>query len=221
MLFQLVVMAVLGALVLVAPAFAQEVAAPIADPGVDSLMALLTGLLGSGAAGPWGLAAIVAVSLLRAGAATLSKHITDEQLGRTAPYVNWLGGNTKHAANAGKPRKGKRKTGRGKRTGAAATSLVFGVLVLGLGCTSTGDPARDQIRRELLVFACKSQCPIAYTVAIDACDGDVDGQTTEPAEPSVLYRVCVQEAGLVRFGCPLLCDQIPLPTAPPEDATAD
>ncbi len=45
------------------------------------------------------IALVVVVSMLRAGAATLSKHVPDEKLGRFAKGVNVIGGNGKHAAN--------------------------------------------------------------------------------------------------------------------------
>lgn len=84
-----------------------------------------------------------------------------------------------------------------------------------VACASTGDLARDAARRNLLVLACKSQCPIAHTLALDACDGSVDGRVTPPDEPSTLYAVCVSEAELLRVGCPVACDQIPLPILEP------
>jgi hypothetical protein len=77
---------------LTVPAFAQEAAA------TDPLTALL-GLIPGGAAGTWGVVALALFAAVRAVAATLSKHITDERLGELAPVVNWLGGNTKKAAN--------------------------------------------------------------------------------------------------------------------------
>ena len=50
--------------------------------------------------GPTGsVIALVVVSMLRAGAATVSKHVPDEKLGRMAGAVNAVGGNGKHAAN--------------------------------------------------------------------------------------------------------------------------
>jgi len=72
------------------PAFAQE---------VDPLAALL-GLIPGGAAGTWGVIVLALIAAVRAVAATLSKHISDERLGTFAGVVNWLGGNTKQAANA-------------------------------------------------------------------------------------------------------------------------
>ena len=68
--------------------------------GADPIVGLLIGLLGAGFFAKWGTVTVAGVALLRAGASTLSKHVTDEQLGGAAPAVNWLAGNTKHAANA-------------------------------------------------------------------------------------------------------------------------
>lgn len=202
--FRFVIVAVLGVLALIAPAFAQEAAVAV-EPAVDPIVALLTSLLGAGFVAQWGTVTVAGVALLRAGAATLSKHVTDEQLGRAASVVNWLGGNTKHAVNDTSPAQGS------KVPAAAATSLVLGVLALGLVFVA----CKTQTGHTLAVLACKSQCPIAYAVAIDVCDGDADGKVTPPDEPNTLYGVCVSEAELIRVGCPVLCDQIPF--TPPEE----
>ena len=45
------------------------------------------------------IALVVVVSMIRAGAATLSKHVPDEKLGKYAKVVNVAGGNGKHASN--------------------------------------------------------------------------------------------------------------------------
>ncbi len=78
-----------------APALAQESAGE-----VDPIVALLTSLLGAGIFAKWGALIGAGVVLLRAGAATLSKYVTDEKLGWFAKPVNYLAGNTRHAANA-------------------------------------------------------------------------------------------------------------------------
>ena len=92
---------------------------------------------------------------------------------------------------------------------------LFACVALGLtlGCGTTGTRVGDEARRALLVIACKTQCPIAATVAIDACDGNADGQVTPLA--GTLYTVCIQEAELLRVGCSALCDLIPLPSDTP------
>ncbi len=96
---------------------------------------------------------------------------------------------------------------------------LFACVALGLtlGCGTTGTRAGDEVRRTLLVIACKTQCPIAHMVALDACDGNVDGQVTP--RPDTLYVVCTQEAELLRVGCPVLCDLIPLPSDIPAAET--
>lgn len=86
-------------------------------------------------------------------------------------------------------------------------ALVAVVLVVVSCKTETG--------RTILVLACKTQCPIALGLALDACDGDLDQQVTEkPGDP--LYAVCVEEAELVLAACPSLCDLIP--AVEPDDA---
>ncbi len=75
---------------LTVPALAQE--------ATDPLTALL-GLIPGGTAGTWGVIVLAVFAAVRAVAATLSKHISDDRLGELAGIVNWLGGNTKKAAN--------------------------------------------------------------------------------------------------------------------------
>lgn len=79
------------------PVLAQD-AAP-----VDPIVGFLTGILGAGFVAKWGVLIVAAVALLRAAAATISKHVPDESLGSLAVVVNWLGGNTKNATNAAAP----------------------------------------------------------------------------------------------------------------------
>jgi hypothetical protein len=74
------------------PAFAQE---------LDPLAAVLGPLLESvGVPGAVVAVIVVVITILRAAAATISKHIPDATLGTWAPIINKIGGNEKHAANA-------------------------------------------------------------------------------------------------------------------------
>lgn len=79
-------------------------------------------------------------------------------------------------------------------------AMVAGGIVLE-GCGTTAG-------HTLVVLGCKSQCPIALGLALDACHGKLDQQVTEKPGDA-LYAVCVEEAGLVRAACPGLCDLIP------------
>lgn len=65
---------------------------------MDAQLVELVNSLGGG--GTWGAVVLIIIAALRAAAATASKHITDEKLGKLAGPVNWIGGNTKNAANA-------------------------------------------------------------------------------------------------------------------------
>ncbi len=95
----LAMLAAVLVLMLVAPTVIAQ------EAGADPIVGLLIGLLGAGFLAKWGTVTFAGVALLRAGASTLSKHVSDEKLGSAAPAVNWLAGNTKHAANAPPPKK--------------------------------------------------------------------------------------------------------------------
>lgn len=89
-----VIVVVLAAMVAAyaAPAFAQEV-----NP--DAIAGFISRLVGDGGGQTWVVAVAVLLAVVRAVAATLSKHVTDERLGELSGVVNWLGGNTKKATN--------------------------------------------------------------------------------------------------------------------------
>lgn len=93
--------------------------------------------------------------------------------------------------------------------------IVFTVLIL-WAIALFASACKTVEGQQIAIAACKSQCPIAQALAIDACDGDVDGVVTE--KPGGLYLACVQEANLIADGCPVACDQIPLKESDPEPA---
>jgi hypothetical protein len=66
---------------------------------IQAIMQLLGTNSGGGELSVWALVAIVVMGAIRGAAATASKHVSDERLGEMSPVVNWLGGNTKKAAN--------------------------------------------------------------------------------------------------------------------------
>lgn len=92
--------------------------------------------------------------------------------------------------------------------------FLFAALCLALACASTGDRDRDESRRTLLVLACKSQCSVALSLAVDACDGKLDG-VSEPDPEKPLHAVCISETQLAQAACPLACEEIPLPSDTP------
>ncbi len=82
---------------------------------------------------------------------------------------------------------------------------VLALLVTALfacACASTGDPAKDVLRREVVSVVCKSQCPVLLVLALRACD-----EISAEKEPA-LHGLCVDEAKAVSVVCPLLCDEI-------------
>jgi len=87
--------------------------------------------------------------------------------------------------------------------------VLAAACLFAVSCKTTGDPEKDEARRQILVLACKSQCPLALGIVIDACDGKVDGEVTEKS--SSLYKTCVTEANLAGALCPVACDKIPTP----------
>jgi hypothetical protein len=67
----------------------------------DAIVALVANFAGeTGTAGTLGTVVVILIAMLRAGAATASKYISDEKLGKLAGPVNYLGGNTRQASNA-------------------------------------------------------------------------------------------------------------------------
>ena len=67
---------------------------------VDTIISVVGPLLSVlGVPGMIATGVLTLITALRAGAATVSKNVPDAKLGRAAKAINWIGGNTKHAAN--------------------------------------------------------------------------------------------------------------------------
>ena len=91
-----------------------------------------------------------------------------------------------------------------------ALACLAAVLAYAGACASTGDPARDEARRQLVVLACKAQCPISVSLLAEQCE------RIDKPEDATLLAACRAEVDLLLVACPLMCEGIDVVRDEPE-----